>query len=87
VAKADSQEPKNLQGMDALLPLEKLIDKAEAMHTGRLLEAELKSINGNDVYEIEILDEAGKVWEMYFNAKTGELMNQGEDRKGADTSH
>jgi uncharacterized membrane protein YkoI len=87
VAKADSQEPKNLQGMDALLPLEKLIDKAEAMHTGRLLEAELKSINGNDVYEIEILDEAGKVWEMYFNAKTGELMNQGEDRKGEDTSH
>lgn len=87
VAKADSQEPKNLQAIDALLPLEKLIDKAEAMHTGRLLEAELKSINGTDVYEIEILDEAGKVWEMYFNAKTGELMNQGEDQKGAGTSH
>lgn len=87
VAKADSEEPKNLQGINALLPLENLIDKAETLHTGRLLEAELKSINGTDVYEIEILDEAGKVWEMYFNARTGELMNQGEDHKGEDTSH
>lgn len=87
VARADSIENPNAKGAGTLQPLEKMIDKAEAQHMGRMIEAELKSVNGQDVYEIEILDEAGKVWEMYFDAKTGELLKHGEERDSEDIGH
>jgi hypothetical protein len=68
-----------------LLPLEEIIAKAKAEHDGQLIEAELKEHGGVDVYETEILDGDGKVWEMRFNAKTGELMQQSEGtEKGVD---
>jgi uncharacterized membrane protein YkoI len=70
------QQKKNLQN---LMPLEVLISKAETLHPGRLLEAELKCIDGRDIYEIETLDEAGKVWETYYDAQTGELINHEEE--------
>lgn len=63
-----------------LVPLEEIIDKAKAEHDGQLIEAELKKRDGIDVYETEILDEEGKVWEMDFNAKTGELLQQSQER-------
>jgi uncharacterized iron-regulated membrane protein len=87
-AKAAPPEGGNAQESDALIPLEQLIDKGEAMHPGKLIEAEENDFNGQKVYEIETLDEAGKVWEMYFDAKTGELVTQEEEeKKGADTGH
>ena len=87
LAKAGSNEPKNLPGVPGFIPLEKIIDKAMAQHSGHLIEAELKSLKGQDVYEIELLDEGGKVWEMYYNAKTGELLKQGGGEAGEDSGH
>ena len=87
VAKADTHEDVNLQDTDTLVPLEQLIDKAGALHTGRLIEAELHNLNGQNVYEIEILDETGKVWEMHFDAKTGDLVAHEEEPKGEDSGH
>ena len=86
-AKADPPQGVNSPDNETLLPLEQLIDKGEALHPGRLIEAEQNNLNGQEVYEIETLDEAGKVWEMYFDAKTGELVTQEEEKKGADTGH
>ena len=79
---ADSNEPRevNLQkNMKELVPLESLINKAESEHTGRLIEAELKYIDGRDVYEIEILDESGKVWESFYDAHSGEPIKHEEE--------
>ena len=79
---ADSNEPRevNLQkNMKELVPLESLIDKAESQHTGRLIEAELKYIDGKDIYEIEILDETGKVWESFYDAHSGEPIKHEEE--------
>ena len=78
--KADLPQEMNLQNnLNELMPLEQLINKAESLHPGRLLEAELKYIEGRDIYEIETLDEAGKVWETYFDAKTGEIIQHEEE--------
>jgi len=62
-----------------LLPLEQIIVKAKEVHDGQLIEAELKERHGIDVYETEILDDGGRVWEMHFNARTGKLMQQSEE--------
>jgi len=71
---------RNIQkNMQDLLPLENFITKAESQHAGRLIEAELKYIDGRDIYEIEILDESGKVWETYYDAHTGEPLDHEEE--------
>ena len=62
-----------------LLPLEQIIVKARLVHDGQLIEAELKERHGIDIYETEILDDGGRVWEMHFNARTGKLMQQSEE--------
>ena len=83
LAKADvnANDIKELEKAENLLPLEEVMDKAKALRAGQLIEAELKAVNGQDIYEIEILDEDGKVWEMNFDAKTGVLITQGEEKK------
>ena len=78
--KADPQQEVNMQkDLQDLIPLEQLIIRAESEHPGRLLEAELKCVDGHDIYEIEILDETGKVWETYYDAHSGELVNHEEE--------
>jgi cytochrome b len=72
---------------DGLLPLETVIDKAKKLHEGEVIEAEFISIKGQDLYEVEILDEGGKVWEMFFDAKTGEPVDHVEEKDSAGSSH
>lgn len=72
---------------DGLLPLETIIDKAKKLHEGEVIEAEFMSIKGQDLYEVEILDEGGKVWEMFFDAKTGEPVDHVEEKDSAGSSH
>jgi cytochrome b/uncharacterized membrane protein YkoI len=70
------------QDLNDLQPLEHCINKAESEHSGRLIEAELKIINGRSIYEIEILDDSGRVWESFYDAETGEPLHniQEEDK-------
>jgi len=77
--KADPREANLQTNLKDLAPLEQLIIKAESLHAGRLLEAELKTIDGREIYEIEILDSSGKVWETYYDARSGELINREEE--------
>ena len=77
---ADIPQGVNLkENINKLIPLETLIDKAESQHMGRLIEAELKYIDGKDIYEIEILDESGKVWETFYDARSGEPIKHEEE--------
>jgi cytochrome b len=78
--KADAPRDMKLQDhVHELIPLEQLINRAEAQHPGRLIEAELKYVNERNIYEIEILDDAGKVWETHYDAKTGEPIDHEEE--------
>lgn len=57
-----------------IVPLEHLIEHARRLHPGRILEVELENKRGRRIYEIELIDSAGIVWEMKFDAQTGELL-------------
>lgn len=57
-----------------ILSLEKIIASAKSIKAGDFLEIELERKNGIYVYEVEMLDKNGQVWELKFNANTGELI-------------
>ena len=45
-----------------------------AVKPGQILETELDEDDGRYVYELEILDERGQVWELELDASTAELL-------------
>lgn len=74
----DARMARELTRTGAILPLERIIQKARQVHLGRIIEAELKyeAHHGGYVYEVKILDTQGAIWEVEFNAATGELVEQ-----------
>lgn len=75
----DHDEALKLKEAGEILPLEKIIEKARQHHQGRIIETELEREDGRYIYELELLDENGEVWEFGFDAKTGELIKQEKD--------
>ena len=70
----DHDQARRLREAGDILPLETILQRAQARHPGRVLEVELESEHGSHVYEIEILDAQGVVQELYFDAHSGELL-------------
>jgi len=75
---ADHDEVYRLRQAGEILPLFKLIKTAQNLHPGELLEAELERKTGGYVYEIEIAGDDGRFYELYFDATTGELLQNTE---------
>jgi uncharacterized membrane protein YkoI len=63
----------------AILSLEQILQTARQQHAGRVLETELEESRGGMVYEVEILDANGEVWEMKFDARSGELLGEEQE--------
>ncbi len=55
------------------------MDDARRLHPGRVLETELQHRGARRVYEIEILDDRGVVWELVYDAGTGELLRSEQE--------
>ena len=62
-----------------ILSLDQILRKADQQHAGRVLESELEQKNGRYVYEVEVVDDQGRVWEMKFDARTGEVLKQKQE--------
>lgn len=62
-----------------ILSLEKIHQKASMVQSGRIIESELEKKGKRYLYEIEILDSKGVVWELKLDAKSGKLINIKED--------
>ena len=62
-----------------ILSLEEILLNARQQRAGRVLETELEDKGGGLVYEVEILDDSGVVWEMNFDARSGELIGVEEE--------
>ncbi len=60
----------------AIQPLDGFLERARALRAGRVIEVELESEYGRHFYEIELLDDDGHVWEMTFDASSGELVEE-----------
>lgn len=69
-------EARKLQAAGEILSFEKIAEIARSIKPGDILETELERSrkSGIYIYEVEILDAKGVVWELDINAKTGELI-------------
>ena len=58
-----------------VLPLEQVLTTVRAKYKGTVVHTELERKHGVWMYELKILDQNGRMREVYINAKTGKLMN------------
>lgn len=75
----DHEQARRLKQAGQIVPLEQIVQKAQQQQPGRVIEVELEMENGRHVYEVELLDEQGKVWEFYFDAATAELLKREQE--------
>lgn len=75
VADEDHVLARKLRESGEILSLEKIAEHARGAKPGEILETELDHEHGRYVYEMEILDAAGQVWELKLDARTGDLIN------------
>ena len=57
-----------------ILPLEQILQHAQAVQPGKVIETEFEHNRGRYVYEVEVLDDKGVVWKLKLDAKTGALI-------------
>ena len=76
VADDDHEQARRLKESGQILSLEQILKAAQSVHSGRVLEVELDNEKGRYVYEVELLDERGEVWELYFDAANGKLIKR-----------
>lgn len=62
-----------------ILPLEEIHEKAQLIKPGKIIETELENKKGKYIYEIELVDDTGLVWELKFDANTGNLIKLEQD--------
>lgn len=72
----DADEARQLRESGAILPLSRIIGQARDAQPGRVIEVELESEDGEPVYELEIIDAEGRVWELELDAATGRLLHR-----------
>jgi uncharacterized membrane protein YkoI len=70
-ASDDHDRARELRRGGDIVPLAELLDHAE-LNGLRVLEAELEDEDGRLVYELQLLDGAGRVHEKYFDAASGQ---------------
>ena len=77
-ASDDHEEAREMRSRGDIIPLSGLLERVE-LEGMKIIEAELEKEDGQVVYELELLDPNGKVFERYYNAVTGELIKEKEE--------
>jgi uncharacterized membrane protein YkoI len=70
----DVTEARRLRDAGIILPLETIIERAVKEHSGHVIATEFEPRDGLYIYEIEILDGSGTVWELEYDAAHGNLL-------------
>ena len=79
LADTDYDQAKKLSDAGKILSLEKILAKISKHTPGRILEVELETDDGQPLYEIELIDDKGLVWELKVDAKTGDVIKKEQD--------
>jgi uncharacterized membrane protein YkoI len=69
-------EARQLAREGKILSLEQIFERIGPAWAGQILEVELDSEHGRMIYEIEMLDERGTVWELKVDAVSGDILDQ-----------
>ncbi len=75
----DHDEAYELLRSGEILPLEKILEITRERVQGRILEVELEHEDELLIYELEVLDKQGIVWEIKVDATTGIIIKQEQD--------
>jgi uncharacterized membrane protein YkoI len=70
---------RKLRAAGEILPLEKIAAQALQHKPGEMLETELENEQGRYLYEIDIVDAHGQVWELKLDARTAKLLQMERD--------
>lgn len=76
---ADQKDARKLVAQGEILSLDQILAEVKKSHQGRILEVELEHKHGRLLYELELIDQNGIVWELYYDAKSGELLKSKQD--------
>lgn len=76
LADLKAHEVRDLKESGRIMSLEELLRMIRTDYPGRVIEVELEKENGRYVYEIEIVDEKGVVWEIELDASNGQLLKR-----------
>ena len=76
----EHEQARALQQQGDILSLEQILERARNHRPGRVLEAELERKRDRYLYEVELVDDEGHVWEMKFDAMSGELIKQEREK-------
>lgn len=69
-------EARRLMEAGTIRPFEEIMTEIRKQHPGRILEAELeRRQDAGYIYEVELLDEEGVIWELEVDAASGELLH------------
>jgi uncharacterized membrane protein YkoI len=71
----DHDKAKRLLESGDILALEVILKKAREIQPGKILEVEFETKKGKKIYEIELLNSEGIVYELKFDAKTGKHLS------------
>ncbi|MEJ2425189.1 MAG: PepSY domain-containing protein [Candidatus Thiodiazotropha sp.] len=69
-------EARRLTEQGVILPLSEILSKISEQEKGRVLELELEHKHGRYLYEIELLDKQGRVWEFKVDAQDGRILKR-----------
>jgi uncharacterized membrane protein YkoI len=75
----DYEEAYRLREEREILPLEELLQRAGLPPQARVLEIETELEHGRRVYEIEYLEDGGRVRELTIDARSGAVLSDEED--------
>ncbi|MCF6191499.1 MAG: PepSY domain-containing protein [Cocleimonas sp.] len=75
----DHDEAYELLRSGEILPLEKILEITRKKIPGRILEVELEHEDKQLIYELEVLDPKGIVWEIKVDAVTGAILEKEQD--------
>lgn len=79
VADLKADEVWELKQSGKIMPLEDVIKQVRRDYPGRIIEIELEDEDGRYIYELELVDENGVVWELDVDAKTGQVLKYEQD--------
>ncbi len=79
ISSEDHLQAKALVMGGTILPLLEIIKQVTIDQPGHILEVEFEQKDGQYIYEIELVDEKGLVWELKYNAKSGKLLEREQE--------
>lgn len=77
--KIDPDQVQMLRKQGVIMPLNDILLSLQKIKRGRIMEVELKKKHNQYVYEIEVVDGNGTVWEFKIDASDGSLISTEQD--------